>query len=443
GKIRRQLAQVGILNRCGTEFFTNCLVFPIHDEAGVLVNVYGRSLDPDGKTPHLYLRGPLRGVFNPVGIRDAETVILTESIIDALSLVILGFSNTTASYGANGFTADHRAALIRAKTKRVYCAYDADPAGDHAADQLAHDLANHAIEVFRVELPCKDPNDFLKGGGTRDQFQALLDKAVLMPVSGVRPNQMVTRADSPADVTSSAPAPTSSTTSLSLELALGDRTYSVESPPVRTTRTFIVHLRVSREKRTHIDKVNLYLDRDRARFIARAYVAFRGQIPKKVLEEDFFAVLDEMETRVKPAEEEKPTPASTPAMPEPEHDEAIAFLKRPDLISVIIVDITNLGVVGEEDTKLLVYLVATSRKLSRPLSLSIISRASAGKSWVLNRVGDLMPPEDILRYTRVSPRALFYDEPGRYKHKILFIEEAIGAKDADLGLRSMQSEKRL
>ncbi|MEW5749029.1 MAG: CHC2 zinc finger domain-containing protein, partial [Candidatus Thermoplasmatota archaeon] len=42
GKIRRQLAQVGILNRCGTEFFTNCLVFPIHDEAGVLVNVYGR-----------------------------------------------------------------------------------------------------------------------------------------------------------------------------------------------------------------------------------------------------------------------------------------------------------------------------------------------------------------------------------------------------------------
>jgi hypothetical protein len=73
----------------------------------------------------------------------------------------------------------------------------------------------------------------------------------------------------------------------------------------------------------------------------------------------------------------------------------------------------------------------------------VISRASAGKSWLLNRVADLMPPEEILRYTRMSPRALFYDEPGRYKHKILFIEEAIGAKDADLGVRSMQSEKRL
>src|SRR5205085_5039421 len=59
------------------------------------------------------------------------------------------------------------------------------------------------------------------------------------------------------------------------------------------------------------------------------------------------------------------------------------------------------------------------------------------------RVVDLMPPEEVLRFTRMSPRALFYDEPGRYKNKILHIEEAIGAKDADLGVRSMQSERRL
>ncbi|MEW5749030.1 MAG: toprim domain-containing protein, partial [Candidatus Thermoplasmatota archaeon] len=440
--IRLQLGHLGILNKRGMEFFTNCLVVPIHDEAGVLVNVYGRSLDPESNTPHLYLPGPLRGVFNLVGIRDAETVILTESIIDSLSLVVLGFPNTTAAYGANGFTADHRAALIRAKTKRVCCAYDADPAGDHGADQLAHDLANHGIEVLRVELACKDPNDFLKGGGTKEEFQALLDKAAVMPVSGAKASK-ATPTGAPSDRTSDAPAPTTDSSSFHLELVLGDRTYTVESPPVRTPLTFTVLLRVTRGERTHVDTVNLYLDRDRARFIGRAYVAFRGQVPKKVLEEDFFAVLDEAESRIQPARDEKSEAAPPPAMSEAENDEAIAFLGRPDLIAVIVDDITNLGVVGEDDTKLLVYLVATSRKLAKPLSLSVISRASAGKSWVLNRVGDLMPPEDILRYTRVSPRALFYDEPGRYKHKILFIEEAIGAKDADLGLRSMQSEKRL
>jgi DNA primase catalytic core len=184
GKLRRQLARIGILNKKDNEFFFNRIVVPIFDENGVLVNLYGRSLDPKSEVPHLYLPGPHRGVFNPVGIREAPTVILTESILDALSLIVLGFPNTTASYGANGFTADHLAALKRAKTTRVYCVYDADPAGDTAADQLAHNLAVHGIEVLRVVLPCKDPNDFIKGGGTKEAFQALLDKATVIPVAG-------------------------------------------------------------------------------------------------------------------------------------------------------------------------------------------------------------------------------------------------------------------
>jgi hypothetical protein len=58
-------------------------------------------------------------------------------------------------------------------------------------------------------------------------------------------------------------------------------------------------------------------------------------------------------------------------------------------------------------------------------------------------VVDLMPPEHLCKYTRMSPLALFYDEPGRYKHKILFIEEAVGAKDADLPVRSMQSQSAM
>src|SRR5205823_5482517 len=134
-----------------------------------------------------------------------------------------------------------------------------------------------------------------------------------------------------------------------------------------------------------------------------------------------------------------PTATMTPA----EREEALAFLKNPGLIALILEDFVLMGVVGEDDNKFLVFLVATSRKLDHPLSLSVVSGSSAGKSWLLNRCVDLMPPEDVCRFTQMSPRALFYDEPGRYKHKILHIEEAIGAKDADLGVRSMQSERRL
>ena len=444
GKIRRQLIRMGVLNNKGNELFFNRIVVPIVDEAGVLVNVYGRSLDPDSEVPHLYLPGPQRGVFNPVGIREASAVILTESIFDALSLMVLGFSNTTASYGTNGFTADHLAALKRAKITRVYCAYDADPAGDHAADQLAHDLAVHGIEVRRVRLPCKDPNDFLTGGGTKEAFQALLDQAVVMPVAGTAtPSPSPSQIEPPLAVTRETTPSQPSDSAESFEILLGDRTYRVESPPIQTDRSLLVLLRVTRGDRFHVDTINLYQDQARARFLARAYTAFRGQVQKKVLEEDFFAVFDEVELRVKTGQDTEGPSTPPSSMSAADREKTLAFLRRPDLIAALLEDITHMGVVGENDNKLLIYLVATSRKLGKPLSISVVSRASGGKSILSNRILDLMPAEDVSRYTRMSPRALFYCAPDRFKHKILFIEEAIGAKEADLPIRSMQSERRL
>jgi hypothetical protein len=438
GTIRHQLEEMGVLNDRGNEFFYRRLVVPILDAAGVLVNVYGRALAAECEVPHLYLPGPRRGVFNLAGVADAPEVILTEAILDALSLIVLGFTATTASYGAGGFTADHRAALLRAKTRRVYCVYDADPAGDTAAEQLALDLAGHGIEVLRVVLPCKDPNDFLVGGGTREGFQALLSAAAPIRTASDRATGTVG-----AEADDAAPARPAPADAFPLTVALGERTYRIPEPPTRGPRSLVAMLEVTRQDRRFVDTVNLYSDRARATFVGRLVVAFRGQVPRKLLEEDFFALIDEVEARVAP--ETPPAPAASPVtMSSADRDEALVFLGRTDLIAGVLEDLTRLGVVGEEDNKLLVYLVATSCLLPHPLSLSIISQSSAGKSLLINRVLDLFPPERVMRFTRMSPRALFYvDEPGRLKHKILFIEEAIGAKDADYGVRSMQSERRL
>ena len=428
GKLVRQLKRMGILNKKGNEFFYQRLVVPVFDENGVLTTIYGRSIDPDAHIPHLYLPGPRRGVFNPAGIQDGQDVILTESILDAMALLALGIGNVTASFGTQGFTADLRGMLLRRKVPRVFCAYDTDPAGDHAADQLAHDLAGHGIEVRRIELTAKDPNEFLVCGGTKEAFLDLIAKAGPLRVAGDRggePGKLGEPGEPAKSVRSS--------------FTYGERTYQIEGEPVRSGGALKVTLKVSREDRSFIDTVNLYSDRARSGFIGKLDTTFRGQVSKKALVEDLFALIDALEARVKDDGLETSKPMMTPL----EEREAREFLRRPDLIEAILDDLTKLGVVGEADNKLLAYLVTTSRKLSKPLSLSVISRSSAGKSWLLNRVVDLMPEPDVLRYTRMSPRALFYDEPGRFKHKILFIEEAIGAKDADLGVRSMQSEKRL
>jgi len=85
----------------------------------------------------------------------------------------------TASYGVNGFTADHRAAFAQHGTERVYIAYDRDEAGDKAAAKLAEELIEMGIECFRVQFPKgMDANEYaLKVTPAARSLGVLLNKA--------------------------------------------------------------------------------------------------------------------------------------------------------------------------------------------------------------------------------------------------------------------------
>jgi hypothetical protein len=94
----------------------------------------------------------------------------------------------TASYGTNGFTADHRAAFERHGTERVYIAYDHDEAGDKAAEKLAAELIERGIECFRVQFPKgMDANEYaLKTQPAMKALGVLLTGAMWMG-KGPRP----------------------------------------------------------------------------------------------------------------------------------------------------------------------------------------------------------------------------------------------------------------
>jgi hypothetical protein len=133
---------------------------------------------------------------------------------------------------------------------------------------------------------------------------------------------------------------------------------------------------------------------------------FGGRVSREQIEEDFFALIDEFVRRqASPdatgnASAGPPAPAVSPA----DRDSALAYVRAPDLAARIGADLSSLGVIGEERAKLLVYLVATSRKLVRPLSLVVVSRSSAGKSFVVSRTCELMPPEEVLATGGCLPR---------------------------------------
>jgi DNA primase catalytic core len=155
---RTRLKELGILRnqKPGHEHFNGSLVIPVFNLDGEVVEMYGRKMTPKlrpGTPDHTYLPGPHRGVWNEEALIASKEIILCEALIDALTFWVAGYRNVTASYGVNGFTADHRAAFERHGTERVYIAYDRDEAGNKAAVKLADELMEMGIECFRVEFP--------------------------------------------------------------------------------------------------------------------------------------------------------------------------------------------------------------------------------------------------------------------------------------------------
>jgi len=128
----------------------------VFDDAGNVAEIYGRKIGErlrEGTPLHLYLPGPHRGVFNEAGLVGQEEIILCEALLDALTFWCAGYRHVTSSYGIEGFTDDILAALHRHGIRRVLLAYDADAAGDAAADKLAPRLIGEGFDVYRCRFP--------------------------------------------------------------------------------------------------------------------------------------------------------------------------------------------------------------------------------------------------------------------------------------------------
>jgi DNA primase catalytic core len=194
-EVRGQLERLGIVRVSGHEHLRGSLVIPVMNLEGDVVQMYGRKINDNLRTGtdyHLYLPGPMRGVWNEEAFVASKEIILCESLIDALTFWCAGHRNVTASYGVNGFTKDHRAAFERHGTKRVYIAYDGDEAGNKAAVKLAAELIETGVECFRVEFPKgMDANEYaLKVTPAAKSLGVLLNRASWLG-KGQRPAQRV------------------------------------------------------------------------------------------------------------------------------------------------------------------------------------------------------------------------------------------------------------
>lgn len=432
-----ELRVVGILSASGHELFKDCVVFPLWNEAGAVVNLYGRKI-ADGAINHLYLPGARQGLWNGQAARRSQTLLLTESVIDALAAIDAGVANAIPCYGVHGMLDEHLALFARHGVEHVALCFDADDAGASGAALVAARLTEQAITVGRVPLPLgADINAYLNSGNVEAQrraFQAAVANAFAPRVQPA--------ASSASSLTAAAPIAVAADgfelTTHGFKLAFGERCYEVKGIAREATQLkATVKAWGERARGFELTTLDLYSGRSRDAY-ARACAALFGA-QEAIVKHDLNGLLTHVEAW-------QPEGARADAVPEPSMEEraaALGFLTNPNLCDEILNDLEILGVAGEQTNKLLCYLAAVSRKLDDPLSLLIQSRSAAGKSTLQNAVLALVPDEDKVHYTRLTSQALFYQEETALVHKVLALEEAEGLGEAAYSLRALQSSKKI
>jgi len=470
-ELRGRLERLGIYRASGHEHLAGSVVVPVIDATGTVTELYGRKIGDrlrPGTPLHLYLPGPHKGVWNEAGLSGGE-VIVTESLIDALTLFCAGFTNTTAAYGTSGFTPDHHEAFARHGVTRVLIAYDHDPAGDTAAESLAADLIERGIECFRVLLPSgSDVNDVaMAARSPRDTLGQLVRSASWMgkgaaPTPGrsrrsAGPAPLPSSAappplDEPVDEPATAPEPPATPVPAppdlpaaavshdELVIEAGPRTWRVRHiPRAAIAGALKVNVMVRCGERFHVDTVDLYSARARSGFCDAA--ATELHCTRDEVMAELGRVL--LATEEAQAAAAVPVEATVPEMTAPERERAMALLAAPDLIDRVAEAFGVLGVVGERDSALVAWLTLTSRLSDRPLGAVLQSSSSAGKSTLADAALSLMPDEATVVYSAMTGQALYYLGETDLAHKVLAIAEEEGAARATYALKLLVSEGRL
>ena len=142
-------------------------------------------------------------------------------------------------------------------------------------------------------------------------------------------------------------------------------------------------------------------------------------------------------------EDMKPKRPEKRELSETERKQATAFLKSPDLLKRTREAIKLSGLIGEEVNSMIAYLTYTSRKRHVPLHLMCLGASGSGKTWLQEKVSELMPEEDKLEITTLSTNAFYYFGREELKHKLLLIEDLDGAESALYPLRELQSKRKI
>jgi DNA primase len=193
GYRRPQILQSGLIkprdeNRPDGEAydrFRGRIMFPIHNDVGEVIAFSGRVLEKEAEGAK-YLNSPETALFRKGrvlfglhktkrGLIEANCAIVCEGQLDLITVFEAGITNVVAPQGT-AFTEDQARILKRFVSEVVLC-FDADSAGQKAAERSLDALLQNNLIVRVAEMPAgEDPDSMIRRQG-KEEFEKRVGEA--------------------------------------------------------------------------------------------------------------------------------------------------------------------------------------------------------------------------------------------------------------------------
>ena len=130
-------------------------------------------------------------------------------------------------------------------------------------------------------------------------------------------------------------------------------------------------------------------------------------------------------------------------MSEDEAKTAKKYLSDKNLIANLKTDFNNLGILGEDENALILFLAMASHKYENPFSVLCLAKSGIGKSYILQKLSSCMPQNAYSFHTQISENALYYFDSDQLDGKVLFIEDLDWTNEMLMPLATLQTGGKL
>lgn len=126
-----------------------------------------------------------------------------------------------------------------------------------------------------------------------------------------------------------------------------------------------------------------------------------------------------------------------------EQQAAVKYLSDKNLITRLKDDFHKIGILGEDENALILFLAMASHRFENPFSALCLAKSAIGKSYLLNKLAECMPKGSYSFHTQISENALYYFDSSELNGKVLFVEDMDWTTEMLTPLATLQTQGKL